>query len=95
MEIIDLRTLNENPDNGGRRMVFDNIADNAGNAALVPGGRPVKPDAVDMRWIAALCSRNGVIEESGVAAAVMNHPANSMAWLVNKLADFDIGLEPG
>lgn len=95
VEIIDLRTLNEDPETGTKRMVFDNIADNAGNAALVPGGRPVRPDDVDMRWIAALCSRNGVIEESGVAAAVMNHPANSMAWLVNKLAEFDIGLEPG
>tara|TARA_R110002167_G_scaffold49932_1_gene145932 strand:+ start:691 stop:1494 length:804 start_codon:yes stop_codon:yes gene_type:complete len=95
VEIIDLRTLNEDPESGGKRMVFDNIADNAGNAALVVGGRPVRPDDVDMRWIAALCSRNGIIEESGVAAAVMNHPANSMAWLVNKLADFDIGLEPG
>ena len=41
------------------------------------------------------CHRNNVIEESGVAAAVLNHPANGVAWLANKLAPFDIALEPG
>ncbi|MGD9886190.1 MAG: hypothetical protein AB7U95_39475 [Reyranella sp.] len=35
------------------------------------------------------------VEESGVAAAVLNHPANGVAWLANKLAPFDIALEPG
>ncbi len=30
--------------------------------------------------------RNGVIEETGVAAGVLNHPANGVAWLANKLA---------
>jgi len=41
-----------------------------------------------------LLSHN-VIEVSGVAAAVLNHPANGVAWLANKLAPFDVGLEPG
>jgi 2-oxo-hept-3-ene-1,7-dioate hydratase len=50
---------------------------------------------VDLRWVAALCYRNGIIEESGVAAAVLNHPANGIAWLANKLAPFDVALEPG
>ena len=50
---------------------------------------------VDLRWVAALCYRNGIIEESGVAAAVLNHPANGVAWLANKLAPFDVALEPG
>jgi len=36
-----------------------------------------------------------VIEESGVAAAVLNHPANGVAWLANKLAPFDVSLKPG
>ena len=39
--------------------------------------------------------KNGVIEESGIAAAVLNHPANGIAWLANKLALFDEGLEAG
>ena len=38
---------------------------------------------------------HGVIEESGVAAAVLNHPANGVAWLANKLAPYDVTLAPG
>ena len=48
-----------------------------------------------MRWISALCYRNGVIEESGVSAAVLNHPANGVAWLANKLAPFGEELKAG
>jgi len=94
-EIVDGRSHRIDPDTNTARCVLDSIADNAGNAAVVVGGRPIKPMDVDLRWVAALCYRNGIIEESGVAAAVLNHPANGIAWLVNKLASFDIGLEPG
>jgi 2-oxo-hept-3-ene-1,7-dioate hydratase len=95
VEIVDGRTLHEDPETGAPRRVQDSIADNAGNAALVMGGRPVSPSEVDLRWVAALCWRNGVVEESGVAAAVMNHPGNSVAWLANKLATYGVALEPG
>jgi len=95
VEIVDLRVLTVDPETKANRKVIDNIADNAGAAALVTGGRPIRPDAADLRWVGALCLRNGVIEESGVAAAVLNHPANGVAWLANKLAPFDVALEPG
>ena len=83
------------PDTGRPRCVLDSIADNAGNAALIVGGRPIRPMDLDLRWVSVLCHRNSVVEESGVAAAVLNHPANGIAWLVNKLAPFDIALEVG
>ena len=54
--------------------------------AFITGGRVVRPFDVDIRWVGATLSRNGVIEESGVSAAVMGHPATSVAWLANKLA---------
>ncbi|MGD9880650.1 MAG: 2-oxo-hept-4-ene-1,7-dioate hydratase [Reyranella sp.] len=94
-EIVDGCTHRIDPDTGKPRCVLDSIADNAGNAALIIGGRPFKPLDVDLRWVSVLCHRNNVIEESGVAAAVLNHPANGVAWLANKLAPFDIALEPG
>ncbi len=94
-EIVDGRTHRVDPETNTPRCVLDSIADNAGNAAVVVGGRPVRPMEVDLRWVAALCYRNGIIEESGVAAAVLNHPANGIAWLANKLAPFDVALEPG
>ena len=77
------------------RKVFDTIADFAANAGVVLGGRPVKPDAVDLRWVGALLYKNAVIEESGLAAAVLNHPANGVAWLANKIAPYGEQLNAG
>ncbi len=77
------------------RTIVDTISDNAAMGAMVVGGRPVKPDAVDLRWVSALLSRNQVIEESGVAAAVLGHPAMGVAWLANKLAQHGQALEAG
>lgn len=95
IEIIDARLHHSDPATKIPRKVFDTISDNAANAGLVLGGRPVRPLDVDLRWVAALLYRNGVIEESGVAAAVLNHPANGVAWLANKLHPFGVALEPG
>lgn len=67
------------------RTIVDTISDNAALGAVVLGGRPVAPDVVDLRWISALLYRNETIVESGVAAAVLGHPATGVAWLANKL----------
>ena len=77
------------------RTIVDNIADNAACGAVILGGRPVKPDAVDLRWVGALLFRNAQIEETGLAAGVMGHPAMGIVWLANRLASFDTGLEAG
>lgn len=95
VEIIDARIHQIDPESKVTRKVTDTISDNAANAALVLGGRPFKPNQADMRWISALCYRNGAIEESGVAAAVLNHPANGVAWLANKLAPHGVELQAG
>lgn len=96
LEIVDLR-MTRDPERDGKanRKVFDTISDNAANGALVVGGRPIRPLDVDLRWVGALCYRNGVLEESGIAAAVLNHPANGIAWLANKLALHGQRLEAG
>lgn len=95
LEIIDARIERIDRSTGVTRKVYDTISDNAACGGIVLGGRPVRPDAVDLRWVSALLHRNGVIEESGVAAAVLNHPANGVAWLANKLAPHGEWLEPG
>lgn len=77
------------------RTIVDTISDNAAMGAMVIGGTPVRPDAVDLRWVSALLSRNQTIEESGVAAAVLGHPAMGVAWLANKLAQHGQSLEAG
>jgi len=95
IEIIDARIEQFDRVSKAPRQVMDTIADNAANAGIVLGGRPVKPDAVDLRWSGALLYKNGVIEESGLAAAVLNHPANGVAWLANKLAPHGESLAAG
>jgi 2-oxo-hept-3-ene-1,7-dioate hydratase len=95
LEIIDARIEQFDRDNKAPRKVFDTIADFAGNAGIVLGGRPVKPDAIDLRWVGALLYKNAVIEESGLAAAVLNHPAIGVAWLANKIAAYDEQLNAG
>lgn len=79
-----LEILNSHIELEGRTIV-DTISDNAAYGGLVLGGNPVKPDAVDLRWIAAMLYRNETIEETGVAGGVLNHPATGVAWLANKL----------
>jgi 2-oxo-hept-3-ene-1,7-dioate hydratase len=95
IEIIDARIEQFDRDTKVMRKVFDTISDFAANAGIVLGGRPVRPLDVDLRWVGALLHKNGVIEETGVAAGVLNHPANGVAWLANKLAPHDEQLNAG
>jgi 2-oxo-hept-3-ene-1,7-dioate hydratase len=95
VEIIDSRIEQFDRDTKVMRKVFDTISDFAANAGIVLGGRPVKPDALDLRWVGAMLFKNGVIEETGLAAAVLNHPATGVAWLGNKIAPYDEQLNAG
>jgi 2-oxo-hept-3-ene-1,7-dioate hydratase len=88
IEIIDARI--QNP-----RKITDTVADNGAAAGLVVGGRAVGPMDVDLRWVGALLYRNADIEETGVAAGVLGHPAMAIAWLANKVGRFGDVLEPG
>ncbi|AZT99865.1 fumarylacetoacetate hydrolase family protein [Brevibacterium linens] len=77
------------------RTIVDTISDNAALGAMVLGGRPVAVDAVDLRRVNALLYRNETIEDSGVAAAVLDHPARGIVWLANKLAEHGDVLRAG
>lgn len=95
LELIDARIEQFDRDTKEPRKALDTIADNAANAAIIMGGRPMRPDAVDWRWAGALLYKNGVIEETGLGAAVLNHPGNGIAWLANKLAAHGESLQAG
>ncbi len=88
IEIIDARV--QNP-----RKIFDTVSDNAAAAGIVIGGRPVGPNDVDLRWVGGALYRNSEIEETGLAAGVLGHPALGIAWLANKVGSFGTTLEPG
>jgi 2-oxo-hept-3-ene-1,7-dioate hydratase len=95
LELIDARIEQVDRETRVQRKVLDTIADNAANAAIVMGSRPMRPDAIDWRWAGAMLYKNGVIEETGLGAAVLNHPGNGVAWLANKLAPHGECLEAG
>lgn len=95
IEIIDARIEQFDRETQVMRKVFDTISDFAANAGIVLGGRPIRPDAVDLRWVGALLYKNGVIEETGLAAGVLNHPATGVAWLANKIAPYGEQLNAG
>ncbi len=95
VEIIDARIEQFDRETKVMRKVTDTISDFAANAGIVMGGRPVRPHDVDLRWVGAILHKNGVIEETGLAAAVLNHPATGVAWLANKIARHGEKLEAG
>jgi 2-oxo-hept-3-ene-1,7-dioate hydratase len=88
IEIVDARIVDP-------RKIFDTVADNGAAAGIVVGGRPVKPLDVDLRWVGGIMYKNSEIEETGVAAGVLGHPALGVAWLANKLGSHGVTLEPG
>ena len=77
------------------RTIVDTISDNAALGAMVLGGNPVAVDAVDLRRVGALLYRNESVEDSGLAAAVLDHPARGIVWLANKLAEHGDVLQAG
>lgn len=95
LEIIDARFHQVDPETQVTRKVLDTVSDNAANAAVVTGGRPVSVDAFDLRWLGAGLVRNGMIEETGLAFGVLNHPGNGVVWLANKLGTMGVGLKAG
>ena len=95
LEIIDARIEQFDRDTRAPRKVFDTIADFAANAGVVPGGRSVRADGLDLRWVGAMLHRNAVIEETGLAAGVLNHPATGVAWLANRIARYGEELRAG
>jgi 2-keto-4-pentenoate hydratase len=75
--------------------IQDTIADNASSALYLTGERTSIPDDHDLSLEGVKLYKNGELESSGVGAAVLDHPARSVAWLANTLADLDERIEAG
>src|SRR6202008_2007742 len=88
IEIVDARIQDQ-------RKIFDTVADNGAAAGIVIGGRPVGPLEVDLRWVGGIMYKNSEIEETGVAAGVLGHPAPGLPWLPKNLVSHGVTLEPG
>jgi 2-oxo-hept-3-ene-1,7-dioate hydratase len=95
LEILDTRILRADPQTKKTRTIVDTISDNAANAGIVLGGRAMRPNEVDMRWMGAIVSRNAEVEETGLGAGVLNHPARGIVWLANRLTQYGYTIEAG
>lgn len=95
LEILDTRILRKDPDTGKARIITDTISDNAANAGVVLGAERHAVDAHDLRWVGAVTSRNGEVEETGLGAGVLNDPALSVVWLARRMAQYGQSIEPG
>tara|TARA_R100001143_G_scaffold63461_1_gene70686 strand:- start:4748 stop:5557 length:810 start_codon:yes stop_codon:yes gene_type:complete len=95
LELIAARSYRVDPETGYTRTVMDTISDNAANAGIIVSDEHFSPQDLDLRWCGALLYRNDVIEESGLAAAVLDHPANGICWLAKRFAPHGIALQPG
>lgn len=73
----------------------DVIADNSSCAGFVLGGRPTRPDGLDLRTLGCVFERNGQLVATATGAAVLGHPASSVAWMVRRMALRGQGLLAG
>lgn len=95
LEILDTRIQRADNATGRMRNVCDTIADNAANAGIIVGERKSRPGDIDLRWIGTILTRNGVVEETGLGAGVLGHPARGICWLAARLKQYGGAIEPG
>jgi len=94
LEILDTRIVRAYPDTGKTRLITDTISDNAANAGIVMGEAKIDP-ASDLRWMGAIVKRDGIVEETGLGAGVLDDPVTGVLWLIHRLADYDMGVKAG
>ena len=95
IEILDTRIERVDAATGSTRTVFDTISDNAANAGIVVGDEQHAITVHDLRWVGAIVSRNGEVEETGLGAGVLNDPVESVVWLARRLAKYGQCIEAG
>lgn len=95
LEILDTRVVRADPATGRTRTILDTVADNAANGGVVLGPGRHPPRAFDLRRVGAIVRRDGVVEETGLGAGVLDDPVTGIVWLVRRLARYGAGLAPG
>lgn len=95
LEILDTRILRSDPATGQARIITDTVSDNAANAGVVLGPQRHRLDSHDLRRVGAIVKRDGVVEETGLGAGVLDDPVTGILWLVQRLARYGQGLSAG
>jgi 2-keto-4-pentenoate hydratase len=79
----------------GRATAADILADSCGSSGIIMGGEMHSVRQFDLRYTGMVVEKNGDIIATAASGAVMGNPAQSVAWLANKLAEFELALEEG
>ncbi|PSL17893.1 2-oxo-hept-4-ene-1,7-dioate hydratase [Shimia abyssi] len=95
LEILDTRILRSDPATGQTRIITDTVSDNAANAGIVLGMARHDPKTTDLRWVGAIVSRNGEVEETGLGAGVLNDPVEGIVWLARRMHTYGQHIEAG
>ena len=89
LEIIDSRIAD------WKIKLIDTVADNGSSAKVVIGDEKKNLEDIHLRTNGMILKKNEEIVATGSGAAALGHPAEAIAWLANKLSDFDITLKKG
>ncbi|CAM3676076.1 2-keto-4-pentenoate hydratase [Mesobacillus zeae] len=89
IEIIDSRYLNF------KFTLADVIADNCSSSKLIIGSKWMSPAGLELGQLGMVMTKNGQVVQTGSSAAVLGHPAVSVAWAVNKLGERGKGINKG
>ena len=63
------------------------IADNSSSSRFITGGRARPAHELDLKTLGVVMEINGQVVQTGAGAAVLGHPAASVAMLANMLAE--------
>lgn len=89
LEIVDSRVKD------WKITLADTVADNASSGLYVLGDKRVKIADVDLKKVEMSLYKNEELENTGIGTATLGDPAICVAWLANKLSQYDITLKPG
>ncbi|MEE8318249.1 MAG: hypothetical protein V3R36_01280, partial [Dehalococcoidales bacterium] len=73
----------------------DIIADSSGAAMVMLGGQFTPIDGIDLRQVGLILEKDGEVVSTAAAVNVLGNPVQPIVDLVNKLAEYDIGLSAG
>ncbi len=76
--------------------IYDSIADNSTTGVVILGGKltPLTED-LDLRLVGMSFEHNGRVIDSAAGVEVYGNPAEAVAWLANKLAEYGMLLNKG
>jgi 2-keto-4-pentenoate hydratase len=73
----------------------DTLADNGSTGAVILGGTPRKVTDLNLRDTRGVLTFNHREIISGTTGNILGNPLAAVAWLVNRLADYDVEFEAG